>query len=317
MESFLNIYGSNSPTQESWRNPDKENSFQDLDDRIESDSSGSEENTQTLKKRKWTPAEDEKLKNAVDRLGKKWKSVSEEIKDTNKNRKQCQTRWTNYLNPKLDKSEFTDREDEIILEEVLKGKKNNKYHWREIATRIEKECGTCRSPIFIKNYWISSPLGKMKKEEEKPPQAINDIPSQKKEKAKPKELDLATDQTSVSKRKYSHWSEAEDMQLIEAVEKHGKNFMEVCKDVKDLNGVCKTNKQCAQRWRAQIVPYRESLEFSEHENAIILSEVKDNNNKNWVSIAEKIKEIYDIDRSPYSISIMWSKLNDRIKNHGH
>ena len=43
----------------------------------------------------------------------RWKKVSQHV--PHKNAKQCNERWTNHLNPELDKSKFTKQEDEILL----------------------------------------------------------------------------------------------------------------------------------------------------------------------------------------------------------
>lgn len=56
---------------------------------------------------KWTPEEDEILKNAVNKYeGKNWKKIAEFF--TNKNQVQCLHRWQKVLNPSVYKGPWSE-----------------------------------------------------------------------------------------------------------------------------------------------------------------------------------------------------------------
>jgi hypothetical protein len=61
--------------------------------------------------------EDQTLRACVERFGGqeiKWSNVSQSI--PGRNAKQCRERWKTALDPSIDKSEFKEHEDRVILE---------------------------------------------------------------------------------------------------------------------------------------------------------------------------------------------------------
>ncbi|CAH0490498.1 unnamed protein product [Peronospora farinosa] len=89
--------------------------------------------------KRWTPTEDEKLRDAVGRHGERnWKSIAEEV--PGRNHTQCLQRWTKVLAPGLVKGHWRPDEDELLKELVAEGRKN----WGQVATRIpgrtSKQC---------------------------------------------------------------------------------------------------------------------------------------------------------------------------------
>ncbi|CEG45991.1 -diketo-5-methylthio-1-phosphopentane phosphatase [Plasmopara halstedii] len=89
--------------------------------------------------KRWTPEEDDKLRDAVGRHGERnWKSIAEEV--PGRNHTQCLQRWTKVLAPGLVKGHWRPEEDDLLKELVAEGRKN----WGQVATRIpgrtSKQC---------------------------------------------------------------------------------------------------------------------------------------------------------------------------------
>ncbi|KAF9927269.1 Transcription factor myb3r-5 [Linnemannia zychae] len=62
----------------------------------------------------WTPEEDRQLRTLVNELGaEKWVLIASRL--GSRTGKQCRERWHNHLDPKIDKSPFTAKEDELIF----------------------------------------------------------------------------------------------------------------------------------------------------------------------------------------------------------
>ena len=67
------------------------------------------------KKCKFTPEEDEKLKELVSLHGENdWSFIAKQME--NRNARQCRERWRNYMNPKLCNDNWTPLEDQQLLE---------------------------------------------------------------------------------------------------------------------------------------------------------------------------------------------------------
>jgi hypothetical protein len=67
-----------------------------------------------IKKGSWAKEEDEELLIAFNKHGKKWKLIVKDMKT--RSSKQVRDRYTNYLDPTLDMSDFTLNEDLKLLE---------------------------------------------------------------------------------------------------------------------------------------------------------------------------------------------------------
>ncbi|KAF9933168.1 DNA binding transcription coactivator transcription factor [Linnemannia zychae] len=62
----------------------------------------------------WTPEEDRQLRSLVNELGaEKWVLIASRL--GSRTGKQCRERWHNHLDPSIDKSPFTAKEDELIF----------------------------------------------------------------------------------------------------------------------------------------------------------------------------------------------------------
>jgi hypothetical protein len=93
-----------------------------------------------IKHSKWTPKEDEKLKNLAKLNNyKNWKQISNQIKG--RSAVQCQQRWNKILQPGLVKGPWSAYEDKILIDWV---KKNGPIKWtlcsNNIPGRTGKQC---------------------------------------------------------------------------------------------------------------------------------------------------------------------------------
>ncbi|OMJ70963.1 hypothetical protein SteCoe_30937 [Stentor coeruleus] len=112
----------------------------------------------TLRPGKWSQNEDEMLANLINRFGCKWSKISNVLNEEIHNRlnirnsKTCKERWNNYLNPDINRGQWTDDEDILLLKGFLKH--GNK--WSAIAKLVPN-----RIQGLVKNR-IKSLLHKIK-----------------------------------------------------------------------------------------------------------------------------------------------------------
>ncbi|XVF27745.1 hypothetical protein REPUB_Repub14bG0135100 [Reevesia pubescens] len=97
-----------------------------------------------LKKGPWTPEEDQKLIDYIQKHGYgNWRTLPKNA-ELQRCGKSCRLRWTNYLRPDIKRGRFSFEEEETIIQ--LHSILGNK--WSAIATRLPG-----RTDNEIKNYW--------------------------------------------------------------------------------------------------------------------------------------------------------------------
>ena len=96
------------------------------------------------RKQKFTPEEDETLKQLVNQYGQDWKMISAVFK--NRSARQCRDRWKHYLSPEVSRRPWTTEEDRLLLEKFREFGRQ----WAIIARFFPE-----RTDIHIKNRWAT------------------------------------------------------------------------------------------------------------------------------------------------------------------
>jgi hypothetical protein len=209
---------------------------------------GTDGGTEGGYKGKWTPEEDAKLNEAVEKLGKDWIAVAALVPDRTK--RQCRSRWVANLDPATTaykKGKWTQEEDVKLIQAVEKLGKN----WVAVAELVLGRTNIqCRYRYFSST--LDTTLGKT---------------------------------TTSTRRKCRKWTEEEDTKLTEAVEKCGKEWTAAAALVPD-----RTNQQCRSRWVVHLDPAatRRSKHKWTSEEDIKLIQAVEKLGKKWVAVATRV-----------------------------
>ncbi|KDR68531.1 hypothetical protein GALMADRAFT_129242 [Galerina marginata CBS 339.88] len=93
----------------------------------------------------WAPDEDEKLVKGIERYGTRWSLVASVVQTRNSD--QCAKRWTDTLNPAIDRTTWSSEADELLLRAVAEHGK--------VWTKIVKTYFPGRTGLSAKNRYNS------------------------------------------------------------------------------------------------------------------------------------------------------------------
>jgi len=97
-----------------------------------------------IHKTKFTQKDDDLLRDLVEESQEHdWISIASKM--GNKNARQCRERWNNYLNPLLEKRDWTQEEDDIIIEKHMEVG----CHWNVISRLLKGRSGNSVRNRFL------------------------------------------------------------------------------------------------------------------------------------------------------------------------
>ncbi|KAF2870732.1 hypothetical protein BDV95DRAFT_67191 [Massariosphaeria phaeospora] len=103
-----------------------------------------------LKKGQWSKSEDLQLARGVQQYGQRWTQVAQVV--SSRSADQCAKRWQQSLDPELDRSEWRESEDSILLEAV----QTLGRHWKDIQRQHfpgrSKNCIKNRYTVLLRRY---------------------------------------------------------------------------------------------------------------------------------------------------------------------
>jgi hypothetical protein len=200
---------------------------------------------QTENKGKWTPKEDALLTEAVQKHGKKWVPIAALV--PGRTNPQCRTRWLQHLDPTNGKKgRWTKEEDALLTEAVQKHGKNFTAVAALIPGRTNERCRdrwerwTPEEDIIL-----IEAVGKLGKDFTA---VAALIPGRTIERCRHRWVSSYDIREGLKK---GTWTPEEDAKLIEAVQKHGRQWVPVAALV-----FTRTNTQCRQRWLDNLDPDR-------------------------------------------------------------
>ncbi|KAG9317654.1 Homeodomain-like protein [Chiua virens] len=86
---------------------------------------------ESIRHTSWTPEEDVRLSAAVAAYGSSWVDVAANV--PGRHNDQCRDRWNEQLNPSINRSQWSDEEDKLLLACV---RDNTDVSWKEISERL-------------------------------------------------------------------------------------------------------------------------------------------------------------------------------------
>lgn len=102
-----------------------------------------------IKHTAWSPEEDVRLFAAVAAFGSSWVDVAANI--PGRHNDQCRDRWNEYVNPNINKSEWLEEEDRLLLGHV---REHENASWREISERLGN--GRTEAMVMWPSFWCTA-----------------------------------------------------------------------------------------------------------------------------------------------------------------
>jgi 3-keto-L-gulonate-6-phosphate decarboxylase len=237
--------------------------------------------------RSWKGEEDTKLIEAVQKHGKDWVAVAAIV--PGRTNQQCRSRWVQNLNPVAGKTmgRWKPEEGAKLIEAMQKHGKN----WVAVAAMIPGRTDQqCRSRWTQTLDTAGKTMGQWKPEED-----AKLMEAMQKHGKKwiavaamiPGRTNLQCHQrwnqnlNPVAGKTAGRWKPEEDAKLIEAMKKHGNNWVAVAAMIPG-----RTDQQCRQRWVQSLNPSngKKKGQWKPEEDTKLIEAVT-KHGKNWVAIA--------------------------------